>query len=308
MKKAFTLIEMIVVIAIIGILAGVLLGSYSGIIERVRATQCESNLKNLAMAAGNYAVSGHYPYAESAQYTETSGGGDDLGTSIHEFKGWLSWSSEGKTFPMRGNPSAIDRCIFADDEDRVTYAITNGALWRLIGQNRKCYTCPAHVEACRKNGVPHPAWSYQMNGYFGIEPQKGKADLTKYDYIEPGSLDRADRILLFAEIQGLAPDAATLGKTSAGSIPSPKFGGDDPELHGCLKYKSITGGGNGCIGFNHIRNHQLVGHVAFADGHTEAIVAPKNGDVVNLTDWLCQGYDIVFRDRNYERVNESATE
>ena len=309
MKKGFTLIEMLVVIGIIGILAGALMGNYSGIIERVRATKCQSNLRNLAQAVGTYAVCGQYPYAESAQYIKTVGGTDNGGVEVREFKGWISWLSQGTRFPIKGSAaSSITHCSFANsDTKQLTYAITNGALWPAVGKNRECYLCPVHVECCRKKGVLNPGWSYQMNAYFGFERKKGQAEATEFDYIESGSLTRADRTLLFAEIQALESNSKQARKAHV-SLPSVNLtGGNGEEAMGsCLKYKSLTGdSGNGSIGFNHLSSGKLIGHVAFADGHVESLQAPKDGNTRDLTDWLCQGMDVVFKQGKYDKINDS---
>ena len=55
-SKQFTLIELLVVIAIIAILAAMLLPALSAARERARATQCVSNLKNLATYMNMYST------------------------------------------------------------------------------------------------------------------------------------------------------------------------------------------------------------------------------------------------------------
>ena len=74
MKRAFSLVELIVVIGIIGVLAGVLFASFSGGTESARAAKCLSNMRNLAQAAISTATNGrkltwdtsyHYPLAGS---------------------------------------------------------------------------------------------------------------------------------------------------------------------------------------------------------------------------------------------------
>ncbi len=54
-RSGFTLIELLVVIAIIAILAAILFPVFARAREKARASACTSNLRNLAMAALQYA-------------------------------------------------------------------------------------------------------------------------------------------------------------------------------------------------------------------------------------------------------------
>lgn len=53
-RKAFTLVEILVVIAIIAVLAGLLFGAMTRVRENARKTNCLSNLKQLEMAVSIY--------------------------------------------------------------------------------------------------------------------------------------------------------------------------------------------------------------------------------------------------------------
>ena len=71
MKKAFSLVELIVVIGIIAILSGVLLATFGGGTASARAARCLSNMKNLASACQTYGMkTGHYPIAGNQSYIE----------------------------------------------------------------------------------------------------------------------------------------------------------------------------------------------------------------------------------------------
>ena len=68
MKKAFSLIELLVVIGILAILMGVLVVTTSGGTESARAARCLTNMRSLATACNTAALSrSTYPLAGSAE-------------------------------------------------------------------------------------------------------------------------------------------------------------------------------------------------------------------------------------------------
>ena len=281
MKRAFTLVELLVVIGIIGILVGVLLTSFSGSSESARAAQCLSNMRNLATAVNTMAMNSanqrdaYYPFAQTkiVMDIQTS---KRTGTRkrYQKDRGWIDmYPGEAG---WKDTMSSAGRIVTAyDDDDKATdYVITNGAVWATIGR-KEGYVCPSHRLSSANRP---PAWSYMMNSYFASG-------------IPYGSLKNADRMLLFAELPFGAGDGETLA---------------DP----LLDYKK-----NEIIGFNHTAAGKRCAHVAFADGHVEKLRTNikfkkgvrddgSNSEFKELTEWLCTGVDFTFNGQKYQKLEK----
>ena len=99
-KKAFTLVEMLVVIAIIAILAALLLPVLSGGQRRAQRVWCESNLKQIGMVFHTFSNdhSGKFPMAvstnEGGSMEYVQSGLNDGGTFYTAFRQFLPLSDE----------------------------------------------------------------------------------------------------------------------------------------------------------------------------------------------------------------------
>lgn len=279
MKKAFTLIELLIVIGILGVLMGVILSQFGGATESSRAAVCQSHMRNLAQACQTYAMANnYYPRAGTQEFVDYDTAHDQMVYGIRT--GWIARLGDKDNLGRvdTGRKSGTYQSSLTMSEDQILESITNGCLYATLGKDRASYTCPHEKGA---------GWSYAMNSDFGFTPP-GESDAIGSKYagqLYYGSIGRADRKLLFAEIDRVdTSDAA-----------------NDP----VLDYD------NEHIGFNHKNGKLTVAHVVFADCHTARLARPKNASesqLRELTEWLCQGYDVTYVGGQYEKVEDSATE
>lgn len=91
-RSGFTLIEILVVIAIIAILAAILFPVFSQVREKARATSCLSNVKQLTLGVMQYVQD----YDETFPYSATEREG---GASVTDPATAAQWSIRGKLAP-----------------------------------------------------------------------------------------------------------------------------------------------------------------------------------------------------------------
>ena len=296
MKKAFTLIELIVVVGILAILIGTLVAALSGGTDSARAARCLTNMKTLATACNSYAMAhSSYPLAGSVEMRSIDRSASTTGEIRHHYyesKGWLSWSSigayEGKATSHMANGGWFTSAYNQDLTVR-QYALTNGAIWRYVSESSDVFVCPEHRRSMRTR---NPLWSYVMNERFGYDTSQGAMEKLFDPHIGYGKLSRPDRVLMFAELQFLQNDRFDVNTNEGPGI----------ENDCTLQYKHDE-----IIGFNHSAGKAgLCAHVAFADGHAEKIMMPKGGmtidDARNLTRFLCDGKDYTLENGRFKEL------
>lgn len=287
MKRAFTIIELLVVIGIIATLVGVLSVTFGRGTESARNAKCLTNLKNLANAVNSYVMeTSRYPNAGSVEWSKMK---LENGTAVQrfdEYKGWISWDSR-QAYASKPTAHCSSAGWFAsaynDNQDTREYCITNGAIFKHVAKNRNVYVCPVH-----KNKRPNAAWSYVMNGWFRYDNTQGSGWKPENYFRWRDSAGRGDRRLLFAELPWEGEDAVF--DSGAGIACDPTLQYSDKEH----------------IGFNHKDGKDYLAHVVFVDGHVEKLRMPRGGlsvsEQVELTKWLCEAKDVSFDGKKYREV------
>ncbi len=162
-SRAFTLIEMLVVISIIAILAGLLIPAIHRAREHARSAQCMSNLRQLHQAVVNYSArrNGRLPHAASRQsWSERY---------QHWYKsrtGWVDWEPN-PDFPRPSEQNNMRTRWYNNAAGGGMYSITNGTLFAYTRKDHRIYLCPtfARQQVC---GLPDadgntPVRNYVMN-------------------------------------------------------------------------------------------------------------------------------------------------
>jgi len=310
-QKGFTLVELMVVIAIIGLLAVALVTQAPIIQESARATKCKANLRALAQAAQNFGIQGgsdnvhRYPTAGSyeIEHFRVSGGSG----SRREYRGhcgWVAWT-KGETWPWGKNKdSKSDKSqkdgmeIETSHGKRAFLSVTNGALWGLVGKDASVYVCDAHKVAAQpafgagdENKIHR---SYVMSAFFKYnDGNRTKMEDDGGKPIDGVTLDgRASARLMFAELP--AQNVNTGERYQDSVLEYGRKRGEESLWHDEIEE---------VIGFNHKTAKRWVAHVAFVDGHVDGIILPKTAikdgnpnysdtDLKKLTKQLCHGQEI----------------
>lgn len=264
-RACFTLIELLVVIAILAILAVLTIPALIHGVERSREARCKKNLRNLQMAAMNYAIDHdqqRLPYARDGWELRDA---DHRPPNWNESRqGWLRWHNFDRDASASADPWASNNPIF----DRAPYwgphaytSIIHGTLYEYTGKTIGVYVCPTFQGSEICGDRPPSGGEFSGEGYriwrsYVMNPKAGGTKL--------GDME-ASRTLLFAEIAHVrqlegGKQIAEWGMTENGR----ERGWD-----GVFDYQDHDSDGIPweAIGFH----HEGRGNAVFIDGHVESM-------------------------------------
>ncbi|MBN1394410.1 MAG: DUF1559 domain-containing protein [Pirellulales bacterium] len=221
--RAFTLVELLVVITIIGILIALLLPAVQAAREAARRAQCTNNLKQLGLALHNYnSAHGYFPASDAVTMPEQCGSTDCRGTPLYfvilpyieqfslsekfdymMFRGWMTWSVTNPG-PDGKNPFAWTKLAF--------------------------YQCPSDPRI-----VPSP----NVRDYFGVAGGRKLACTTSaiYDDVFLDGMFAMNRWRRFADISDGTSSTLAIGESV-----HPAWAGLDPDGGNDEDYMTERGG------------------------------------------------------------------
>ena len=235
-KSAFTLIELLIVIAIIGILASLITMGVSSMRNSAREKHCTNNLRQLLDGVLAYAMDNdqNLPYAQSYERYD-----DNTGIYYHNH-GWCTWVNEKRNMDDlealwygTGNKESHSPELY---DDRGTgadakFAIEYGELFPYVGDFAS-YACPV-VQAAVLSQSDHDddefavsdiVRTYAMNPYFGAAiNRRWRPVKTSWVGVTQGfggHVPEPSKLVVFADVDGFG------GRQSRGSFKEKTYGKD----------------------------------------------------------------------------------
>lgn len=293
-KRAFTLIEMLVVVAIISVVATASVSSIKSAQRQARSAKCQANMHALYNAAAAYhADKGHWPAAGAYELY------DSRGDYFLHYRGWVNWVLSGSKRARPGdndNPykdgknnrdghkesSQAAKLVYVGTgaansdapgnkipDSRVYRSIDEGAIFRYADKNFAAYCCDEFKSKFGKGSMR----SYAMNQVFGCRRHR----LYPPPKELPDGAD-ADRLAMFVELDSVGKSSASSKAGTSGDEKEPtNIFSDDSVWDWDGKSGSGSDGNSGeNIGVLHKKSGKIYGHVVFADGHLESLVLPAD--------------------------------
>ena len=179
-SKGFTLVELLVVMAIIGILVGMLLPAVQSVREAARRTSCLNNLRQMALASINY-QSAHQRFPAASDGGWIDDGGQYWGFSLHTYLlPYLEQNALSDQFLMvRGGNSTSPWQFETLNPANITYTQVGGDPREFLSsQQIDLFVCPSatqkdelanvDVENGVQNGTPDWGGREYTTHYLGV--------------------------------------------------------------------------------------------------------------------------------------------
>jgi type IV pilus assembly protein PilE len=151
-KKGFTLLELMITVAVIAILAGIALPSYSDYVTRSKFAEATGNLADLRVKMEQF-------YADNRRYSTTPGGGTCGIPGVPD--GNTPTASDARYFTYRcasGNPTGLGDQTFTLFADGVAAQGLNGLHFTANQANAKATVVDAATDMANKGYAGAACW------------------------------------------------------------------------------------------------------------------------------------------------------
>jgi prepilin-type N-terminal cleavage/methylation domain-containing protein len=257
-RRAFTLVELLVVIAIIGTLVGLLLPAVQSAREAARRTNCQSNIRQLALAIHNY---------ESARRFFPPSMTHVPGTTFTSNNG--SWSIHGRILPYLEEGAAavkVDLEKAWDDGFVPTGTPDPTKNWATVRDAKiQIFVCPSESNQTfrTKSGVTYVYpfnYGFNFGTWFVYDPATGGGGNGSF---HPNSKFKAgmfsdglSKTLCIAEVKAFTPYVRNTSDPGT-TYPATSPPGDPTVISG------LAGGGDAKLGAS---TNDCTGHTEWPDG------------------------------------------
>ncbi len=288
--RGFTLIEMLVVIAIVAILIGLLLPAIEAARGSARSTQCQSNLRQLGLAAVQYReTNGSYPPYRIEDATVFNNYGVQRPRWQWIMASWMGGYAQ--------NPTAVAASVAAGDATCTSVPLDN-----------KVLVCP-NMDGADVASIRNGAYGYNF-GYLGNSRRVVDGDATTpYIRYPITGVKEASRTIIFGDSRG---GGTTHGGHSM-TLDPPHYVVRGDKVSTVSDHWTISGsyptttGPAGVnpygpdeitpditVGFSPVAaRHNGRGNVVFLDGHVESLTLSALGyalDTNGVAKWLLPTY------------------
>jgi prepilin-type N-terminal cleavage/methylation domain-containing protein len=162
-SRAFTLIELLMVVAIISVLLSILLPSLGAAREQSRQAICASNLRQIGVGIYSYWTdwNGRVPYVESPM---VNGVGSPPRTK--------------NNFPGFGNPNWSDDDTDPFNRDLFPMSLPNQLMPRYLDESPRVFACPSAINGWPRNAGPPYRYTYREAA--ANQPHGRRNELNRY--------------------------------------------------------------------------------------------------------------------------------
>ena len=292
----FTIIEILVVVAIIGILATIVAPRITRAMDNAKAQKCRNNLKQLHAAVLGYMADhgGDTPAAQSHELFNATNGKYSQSSS----RGWIAWVPGGsrnpddlqKKWEGRGSEESHAKDFYDDFGmgSDAKFAVENGELFDYAG-DMAFYVCPLiraklapaielapGSEAASDANGANIYRTYAMNPFFRCSQNPGWERLSSkigVSYSYGGHVPEPSKLLLFTEIM------PTTGHSKNRTSRTDEARGGDRAADGCINPEKWNSRGDDDEKIYAVHPSSLVrgkkkvsvALAVFFDGHIESV-------------------------------------